>query len=168
MIAIFLPFLLAGAAIPASDAAALDARVTEIFRPYALDQDDQAPWDRPLFSAEVAGLIAEWQRVVPDDEPDELNDGDWFCQCQDWDAKAFKVVRSAPQPVAGGGTAVEVKITLFADAYEPRPARLLFRKEAGQWKLDDILAPDAFPKGLKQALRDTIAADKVRAAEKNK
>ena len=169
MIATILPLLLANAAVPAGDDAALAARVAEIFRPYQQDLDDKAAWDYPVYSGEVRALIGHWQRVVPDDEPDALNDGDWLCQCQDWNAQGFKVTVGERRAPAADLAEVDVKIDLgFSELRDLREARLIFRKEGGQWQLDDIFAKDAFPEGLKQALRDTIREDEALQAAKRK
>jgi hypothetical protein len=165
MFATILPLMLAMASPADAQTAALDAQVAEIFRPYARGMDDTAPWDRPLFSAEVTALIAHWGKVQPADEPDALNDGDWLCQCQDWDEKKFKVITQGHAMRADGSAEVTVKIDLgFDDAHDIRDTRLIFRNEGGAWKIDDLFAPEAFPKGLRQALRDTIRDDEAIAA----
>lgn len=169
MIATILPALLAGATLSAADRAALDAQVGEVFRPYRGDVDDKAAWDYPIWSQEVTALIAHWQRILPHDEPDALNDGDWLCQCQDWDARRFKVAIGAREALSPGVAQVAVEIDLgFGEVRDLRGARLLFRKEGAAWKLDDIFAKDSFPKGLKQALRETIREDETLAAGKAK
>lgn len=168
MIAILLPALLAGASLPPDYSAQIDAQVAEAFRPYKDDIDDQAVWDRPIFSAEVNALIAHWQKVLPDDEPDRLNDGDWLCQCQDWDAKAFKAEIASRAALSEGRASVDVKIDLFGDPNGIRDAKLIFTREGGAWKIDDIFAKDSFPDGLKQALRETIAEDEALRAGKRK
>lgn len=42
----------------------------------------------------------------------------------------------------------------------PREARLVFKKEANDWRIDNMFASD-FPGGLKQTLRETIAEDEA-------
>jgi hypothetical protein len=165
MIAIVLPLLLAGVSVPAADVsradqAALDAQVARIFSPYQRDMDDTAAWDYPIWSAEVNALVAKWKTVMPDDGPDDMNDGDWLCQCQDWDAEAFKANVVSRRALPDGSAELVVKIDLgFGDPKDIRDARMIFRHEAGGWKLDDIFAEESFPKGVKQQLRETIAAD---------
>ena len=169
MIATILPLLLAGAALPAADDAALQAKVAEIFRPYQQDMDDKAAWDYPIYSDEVRSLIDHWQHVVPDDEPDALNDGDWLCQCQDWNAQAFKVSVASSRMLAPDRAEVDVRIDLgFSEVRDLREARLIFRREGEGWQLDDIFARDAFPDGLTRALRDTIREDEALRADKGK
>jgi hypothetical protein len=157
-LAILSSLLLAGAALPAADAAAIDARIKAIYRPYSRPPEPGAAWEYPVFSAEMRALIAHWKQVQPRDEPDDLNDGDWFCLCQDWDDKKFRATPGPLRLVEPGVVEVPVRIELGFD--EPRNARLMLKKEANGWRVDDLLAED-YPHGLKQALRETIAADEA-------
>jgi len=149
--------LLAGAALPAADRAAIDARVHEIFAPYSLPSTSRSAWEIPVFSAETTALIAHWQRVLPHDEPDALDDGDWFCLCQDFDQKAFRAAPGAARLLGAGVAEVRVRVNLGFG--ETRDERLVLRKEAGSWRVDDLFAAPDFPRGLKRKLRETIAAD---------
>ncbi len=154
--------LLTAAAAPApapADRAALDSTVARIFAPYrhaATSQQATSSDDYRGFSAETSALIARWKRVMPDGEVDDLNDGDWFCLCQDWDAKIFRATIRSRELLSADRARYRVRINLFPA--EQRDERLIFHREAGRWKLDDIFATD-FPRGLKQALRETIVAD---------
>jgi hypothetical protein len=159
-IAVLSSLLLAGAGLPAADRAAIDTRVREMFRPYRGRTTSKSSWEYPIFSAETAALIAHWVRVQPKDEPDELNDGDWFCLCQDFDAKAFRAVPQPARLVRPGVAEVQVRVNLGFG--ESRSERLVLKKEAGAWRLDDLQASPDFPRGLKQKLRETIAADEQR------
>lgn len=158
-VAILPSLMLAGAALPAADSAAIDARVKAIFRPYSLPSTSRSAWEYRIFSAETAALIAHWQRVLPKDEPDALDDGDWFCLCQDFDRKAFRAVPSAAQSVEP--EVAEVRVRLNLGFGETRSERLVFRRETNGWRLDDLFAPEDFPRGLKQKLRETIAQDEA-------
>ena len=158
-IAMLSSLLLAGAALPAADSAAIDARVKAMFRPYSLPSTSKSAWEYPIFSAETAALIAHWQRVLPKDEPDALDDGDWFCLCQDFDQKAFRAAPSAAQTIAPG--VAEVRVRLNLGSGETRSERLVFKREANGWRLDDLFAAEDFPSGLKQKLRETIAEDEA-------
>ena len=72
-------------------------------RPLTVSEEDFAA---PIYTAEVSALIAEWRTVAPQDEPDARSDGDWLCQCQDWNEEAFTAtaetvtdyLRDAPPP----------------------------------------------------------------------
>lgn len=156
---ILTPLLLAGAALPAADSAAIQARVKAMFRPYSLPATSKSPWEYPIFSAETAALIAHWQRVQPRDEPDALNDGDWFCLCQDFDQKKFRAVPGPAQALAPGLAEVGVSVDLGFG--ETRAERLVFKREASGLRLDDLFADSDFPRGLKQKLRETIAEDEA-------
>lgn len=160
MSAILSSLLLAGAALPAADRAVIDARVRAIFRRYNGPVSTRASWDYPVFSAETAALIAHWKRVQPKDEPDALNDGDWFCLCQDFDRKAFRAVTEPPTRIAPGLAEVRVRLSLGFGAR--REARLVMKREANGWRLDDLVAAPDFPRGLKRKLRETIAEDSRR------
>ncbi len=151
--------LLAGAALPAADRAAIDAQVQAIFAPYSKLPRTRAAWEYPQFSAEVAALIAHWQRVLPKDEPDALNDGDWVCLCQDFDEKAFRAVPGQVRLI--GPDVAEVAVRVELGSGETRRERIQFKREGGQWRLDDVFAAADFPRGLKRKLRETIAQDEA-------
>ncbi|HKX77061.1 MAG TPA: DUF3828 domain-containing protein [Novosphingobium sp.] len=169
MFSTILPLLLATAppsAAPSADTTALDAAIAEIFRPYSSGYDNTPPWERPIFSAEATALIAHWRHVLPEDEPDRLNDGDWLCQCQDYDAKGFKTTPRIIEISSDGLASAEIGIDLgFSEVRDLRKATLILRREGGAWKLDEIVSADAFPRGLKQALRETIAEDEALRAK---
>lgn len=147
------------AALAPADRAAIDTAVTRIFAPYhrsASSPQATSSEDYRSFSAETAALVARWKRVTPKDEVDDLSDGDWFCLCQDWDEHAFRadiVTRSLLAP-----DKAEYRLSVTLDRDTRRDERMIFRRERLGWRLDDILSSDT-PGGLKQALRDTIAAD---------
>lgn len=154
--ALLAPLMLASAALPAADARAVNAAVATIYRPFAAPDSMNASWEYPVFSADTARLIGEWRKVVPEDEVDDLNDGDWFCQCQDWlDLRASVIGRRLVRP---GVVSARVRIDLGGG--QRRAADLVFVKERQRWMLDDMFA-HSFPKGLKQALRETAAADRL-------
>lgn len=149
-------FLAAAAALAAADRAAIDRTVAGLYRPYTIGAASAAVWDRPLFARDIAVLIARWKRVVPEGELDGLNDGDWLCLCQDWDHKRFRVT-TLGREVQGPGL-VQVRLRIDLGIGQTREARIRLRREAAGWRIDDLFASD-FPRGLKQALRETIAED---------
>jgi hypothetical protein len=160
------PILLAAGAPSVEDRSAIEERVVEMFKPYAASSDTPAAWDYPIYSAEVTALIAEWRSVTPTDEVDALSDGDWLCQCQDWDAEAFTATIGAVGGWNEGFLEVDLTVDLGLDGPDAtRMERLSFKREGAEWKVDDLFA-DSFPNGLKQALRDTIAADKALRGER--
>jgi hypothetical protein len=152
-----LSVLLSGAAaLTPAERSDVDAVVLGYYKPYSMRNMTKSSWEIPMFTAEVSALIAHWQRVMPSDEPDDLNDGDWLCLCQDWDHRHFRATTGAHRRL--GRNAVQVSVNINLGEGETRTARLVLKREGGQWKLDDIFASD-FPRGLKVALRNTIAAD---------
>ena len=144
------------AALAPADRAALDQTVAGLYRPYSSGRASPAVWERPLFARDIAALIARWQQVMPEGELDGLNDGDWLCLCQDWDHKTFRVTTLSRRPLGPG--AVEVRLRIGLGNGQSRETRIHFRREARGWRIEDLFASD-FPRGLKQALRETIAAD---------
>jgi hypothetical protein len=130
--------------------------VARFYRPYSIGAASAAVWERPIFARDTAALIARWQRVMPDGELDGLNDGDWLCLCQDWDHTKFRVTTLNRQPLGPG--AAEVRLAIQLGNGQRREGRLRLLKEAAGWRIDDLFASD-FPRGLRQALRETIAED---------
>lgn len=148
---------LASATLPAADSVAINRQVFEIYRPYTRPMTSTSPWERPIFTAEINALVRQWRRVTPQDEIDDLSDGDWLCLCQDWEPSRFAAVVAAKRLVRPGAVEATVRINLGEGAQ--RTARLMMKQEAGAWKIDDMISSD-YPRGLKQALRETIAADR--------
>jgi len=166
MLAMLVPLLLAAAAPSATDRVEIETRVVEIFQSYRGPPNAGAAWDYPIYSAEVTALIARWQAVMPQDETDALNDGDWLCQCQDWNNRRFLASIVAIGMDVDGRSEVDVIIDLGISRRDAtRAARLILKREQGEWKVDEIIGDD-FPDGLRQALHETIAADEALAAGK--
>jgi hypothetical protein len=131
--------------------------VRAILSPYANPATEPpAAWNRRVFSQPVAALIARWKQVRPDEEPDALSDGDWFCQCQDWDVRAFRITRITTANLTA--TRAEVSVSFNLSTTETRAARYVMKRESGRWVLDDLFDRST-PKGLQAALRETIAED---------
>lgn len=152
--------VLAGAALPAADQAAVDALVQRIYAPYADPASPPSLIDAPIYSAETTALLARWKAVTPADEPDRLSDGDWFCQCQDWDQSAFRLTIAGRQRLRSGAVRVSVRFTLAADA--TREARLVLVREGANWRVDDLFSRE-MPRGFKHTIRRTIAEDEALA-----
>ena len=158
MLTIVLP-LLAAATLSEPDNNLLEQRVVAIFAPYAKADASTPSWDYPIYSAEAAELIARWRRVTPANEPDALSEGDWLCQCQDWDENAFTATMGERRVLTADLVEVDVIVDLgFGGPEALRQERLVFRREGGGWQVDDLFA-QSFPQGLKQALRTTIAEE---------
>lgn len=159
-IAILPALLLSAAALPAAEQAAVDALVRRIYAPYADPAMPPGLLDAPIYSARTAALLARWRKVTPADEPDRLSDGDWFCQCQDWEPAAFRLAITRRERLRSGAARVSVRFALGGGA--TRTARLVFVREGGEWRVDDLFTPD-MPRGLGQTIRETIAEDEALA-----
>jgi hypothetical protein len=157
MSAIAAALLFASSGVSAADRVALDAATRAIYAPYR-KPDTPIPWERTIWSREVRKLIADWQKVVPEGEVDAMNDGDWLCQCQDWDARRFRVKITGHKRLAPNRAQVLISINLGHG--DPRRAWLVFQREQGRWLIDDM-DTEPYIEGLKAALRETIADDEA-------
>jgi hypothetical protein len=184
MLAVLLPLMLAAAQQPEAEARpdvepipdvqaliernALEGAFLGFYAPY---QDGGAlgvaAWEVPHFSAETTALIAQWRRSTPSAEVDDLRDGDWLCQCQELDSTGFTARIERTEMHGKDSADLDIAVDLgFADAQDSaRSLRLLLKRESEVWKIDDILAA-SFPRGLKQALREAIAAGSSSAGER--
>jgi hypothetical protein len=149
---------------PAADREAIETQVTAVFGPYKRPASGIAAWDYPIYSAEITALIARWKAVMPQDEPDALSDGDWLCQCQDWNRRRFLLTIITVAMTNRDTAEVDVILDLGTNGTNgSRAGRLVMTREPGGWKIGDMVTDD-FPDGLKRALRETIAADEALAA----
>ena len=148
--------VLASGAMPAADNVAIDRQVAEIYRPYSRAVSSTSAWERPIFSSEINVLVRRWRRVTPQDEVDDLSDGDWLCLCQDWNPRRFRATVTNKRVVRAG--LVEAGLRIELGEGSPRTARLQLKRETSGWRIDDMFSSD-YPRGLKQTLRETIAAD---------
>lgn len=142
--------LLAAAGAPAGTP---EAAVAAIYAPYSGPASTTASWDYPIYTRQTADLIAHWRRITPQDETDELSDGDWLCLCQDFDSQAFKAEVLTRRDVRGEAR-LAVRLDLGHGAR--RDVQMVLKREGGAWKLDDLYAAPDFPNGLRQKLQEVI------------
>lgn len=157
MSAILATILLASAAA-APQPGTPEAAVADIYARYKEPANPTPPWAYPIFTTQVSNLIGHWRRVSPQDEPDELSDGDWLCLCQDYDQAAFSAVVQAKRPVKAG---VQVDVRLALGGGQHRDLQLVLKREGGVWKLDDLYSAPDFPNGLKQKLQEVIIVESM-------
>lgn len=156
-IAVTLAALLGGAPTQAAPPAppGLEDAVRAIYAPFGkADGEESAPPD--IWAPDVAALIRRWTEVMPKDELDGLNDFDWLCECQDWDAAAFRLTLGKPRKRAEGRFAVPVQLAIGWG--DKRAATVTMQRVGDRWLVAEIVSK-SFPRGLKVALAETIAED---------
>ena len=135
----------------AADKAAAEAAVREVYAPY-LATDGSSPaaaWDRPIFSREMAALVATIPH--PEGEIGPMDDVDWFCGCQDWDSATARIASLATSAGTDGKLLVASSFLPMAEA-EPTNITFVMVKEDGKWLVDDMLST-----GTDRSLRGDIA-----------
>lgn len=164
----FLQSLIAGAALAFSLVAApalageeedMVAAAKAAYAPYSSGEYlEGAVWNRPIYSAELSGLIAEWEAGLSTEEVEDLNSFDWLCECQDYDPQNFRAeFESDLDPETQIGIVI-VTYDLGFGGGETKTSALLFSQEDGRWVIDDIYSDSAFPSTLQSALRWAITA----------
>ena len=155
---VFLAAALCGTAAHAAESDDMLAVAQAIYAPYV---DPSKPmitgWNYPFDSSALAALTAEWEKGLSSDEVEDLNDFDWFCQCQDSDPANSHVEYAVEHEEGSAAGVVDVQLDIGLGKDDVRESKLLFVNEGGKWLLDDIVS-DAFPDGLKAELRKAIAA----------
>jgi Protein of unknown function (DUF3828) len=145
------------APITRADNSAIRAAIKTIYAPYVDPTKEISAFEAPVFSARTKALIALWSNRRTSDEVSPLSQGDWFCQCQDWDSPGFRVTAIKIQPQAKGKIIATVSYDLGWD--EVRSLKFLMIRERGRWKVDDLLYDDASIR-LTTELRREIAEAK--------
>lgn len=179
LIALALPLHAAGAKSPAPhDEAAVREIIAKIYAPYsqpiaeAPEDGSYAPDNaagsaasgyEPPYTQTLAALIEHWDRLMQESEDlYGLNGFDWYCQCQDNDPVTSRLVRQ--KYAAKGKDAVDAKILFSPGRYQGKdmgaPLLFRFKRESGQWKIDDLKFQDS------DTLRKGLADD-IRAAQRD-
>lgn len=150
---------LALAAPAAGQQASPDDFIRAIYAPYAQDDPDwETLREASMYSAATSALIDQWMAGADPEIVEDLADFDWLCECQDWDAAAFELtIKPHPAPV---DDRVEVSARYHIGLGEVRETRFQLVRENGAWLIDDQFS-EAFPDGLKAALREAMAAQKA-------
>lgn len=173
-----LPFQTVSAKAPAPpDEAVVREIVAKIYAPYS-QPISEAPDDggylpdneagasaggyEPPYTQSLDALIGRWNRLMQQSEElYGLNGFDWYCQCQDNDPASSRLVRQSY--AAKGKDAIEAKILFSPGRFEGKdmgaPLLFRFKREGGQWKIDDLRFQDA------DTLRKGLAED-IKAASK--
>ncbi len=154
----------------AADEAAVRKIIAHIYYSYthpAKDEDAQmaaegATKDDLPYTASLNVLLKKWEPIASGDELYELNDFDWFCQCQDNDPKKAHIV--SQKYIAHGRDAMDANIVYSAGWGKGSPLTYMFKRESGAWKIDDM----RFDAGrrLRQGLVDDVKDAAKDAAKK--
>lgn len=140
----------------AADEAAVRALVERLYEPYTKplpeppEDGSYVPENEPgsaldgselPYTKSLGPLIAQWGELMQRaEEVYMLNDFDWYCQCQDFDAATAKLVSQSYKLVAKDR--IDADILFSPASYEGKdhgePLLFRFRREAGAWKLDDL------------------------------
>lgn len=145
---------------PTSADAAVRAATLALYAPYQAPAEPPADWDRPIFTADTAALIAAWQAARGEGEPaDGLADAGWLCECQDWDAATFAVTISRIAHLSPDAARVSLVVQPVSGSTASQT--LLLRREQGHWLIEDLFANTNAgavddSRGLRQQLREAV------------
>jgi hypothetical protein len=162
----------------AADEAAVRSMIAQVYKSYTTPIPE-APEDGSYAPENAAGaamdgyelpqtktlavLIDRWSTAMAENEElYNLNSYDWYCQCQDNDNNTARLMKQSY--VFSGKDRIDAKIVYSPGRYEGRdhgaPLTFRFKREDGQWKLDDL----RFRGG--STLRSDLASD-IKDAEKD-
>ncbi len=147
------PALIAAAPVPAETARGVDAALDRAYGPYVREENPRSDWNRPAFTTTTRRLIAAWQKHV-DGNLTPMGSYGWFCECQDFDRKAFRWQRTALKAIGPGRAEARVRVT-FAK-HSSFTQRVILVREGARWAIDDLYAEN-LTRGLKSALRTELS-----------
>lgn len=138
-------------AAPQASADGAEAFVRALYASYS-EAEDANPWSGPrVWSRRMDALVRRDAELAPDGDLPYL-DADPICSCQDWENLTVRSV--ALSPVRADGS-VEATVR-FVNAGEDNTALLKLVREAGGWRVDDVMNP-GYP-----SLADNLAASNAR------
>jgi Protein of unknown function (DUF3828) len=137
--------------------ATVDAVVRSVLAPYA-NPRIVAPnyFTAPPWTTRTRALIRAWQDAPKSANTDvtPLSEGDWLCQCQDWDSAAFRVQSVRTTKMTQDRVIAEVRYAISRT--DARRLRFVMQQEGGQWRIDDLLF-EHDRQSLRSQLRGEIA-----------
>lgn len=137
-------------AAPQASNSGAESFVRALYGSYA-DGDDADPWSgEQVWSRRMHGLVRRDAELADGDLP--WLDADPICNCQDWEHLTVRSV--ALSPVRPDGS-VEATVR-FVNAGEDNTALLKLVREAGGWRVDDVMNP-GYP-----SLADNLAESNAR------
>ena len=130
------------------DEAAVREIIAYVYKGYSRSTDDATePVDngpdayKPPYTKTLSAQVARWSGLMmATDELYNMNGFDWYCQCQDFDSKTAKVTKQSYKSV--GKDRIDANI-LFSPGWAEQghsgaPLLFRFKRERGQWLLDDL------------------------------
>lgn len=144
VLAAFAVLLVAFPALAKKPAAADEAAVREIIKltyaGYSRVEPDSpeiaTEGYEPPYSVALDSLKQKWMPVGSGDELVMMNAFDWYCQCQDYDAKVAKI--TAQKYAAKSKNKIEAKIDFAPVGGKGKPLIFMFIRENGGWVMDDL------------------------------
>ncbi len=123
-----------------SSTAQAEAFVDRLFARYARAStddpgpDSRAQWeDEAVFTPATAALLDRANAFAPPDEVPEFADGDFDCQCQDWEN--LQVTEKRSRALEAGRVEVEIR---FVNAGEAKQARLIVEPTPSGPRIADL------------------------------
>jgi hypothetical protein len=116
--------------------------VRAIFATYSdgNSENDGVSWQRPVFTKRFTAIIRKWEAKHTNDEVPPYGDGDWFCNCQDYDVKKAKL--SEVTVIKTGPGRYTASSFLYIGWDYSRRIDLRIAYENGQFLIDDIYEED--------------------------
>jgi hypothetical protein len=105
-------------------------------------------------SPSLKALIIKWDKSLPDDQVFEMNNFDWYCQCQDWDSKSAKIVSEEYKTVDENH--INVEVAFVSDQNITTELIFKFTKSGKTWLIDDLIFQ--YGQTLRKGLQEDIAA----------
>ncbi len=110
--------------------------------PYA-DEETVAPdyLSAPRWTTQTRVLIKRWQAAQKSGangtDVTPLGGGDWLCQCQDWDAKQFRIKNITLTNQTRDRLIADTRYMITA--HDRRRLRFVMIREGGTWRIDDLI-----------------------------
>lgn len=100
------------------------------------NENDGISWQRPVFTKRFTAIIRKWESKHTNDEVPPYGDGDWFCNCQDYDVHKTKL--SEVTVIKTGPGRYTASSFLYIGWDYSNRINLSLMYENGQFLVDDI------------------------------
>jgi hypothetical protein len=135
-----------------TDEAAVRALVKSIYARYNRPIPEMGPL--PSYSPSTAAMYEQYNVLTKDEELSELSGFDHYCECQDFDEKASRLLGVTLVRVSPDLIDATARYVLFSD-HKPGSTRIRFQK-TGTWKIHDVFWTESGG-SLRGSLTETIA-----------